>query len=88
MCICKGKLLQYLVEDGVHVEAGHPYAEMEMMKMVQTLHAPAAGIIYLSKRAPGAVIERGALLARLKLDFEDSVREVHSFSRSIFTLVR
>ena len=32
-----GKLLHYLVEDGCHVDANKPYAEIEVMKMVTTL---------------------------------------------------
>ncbi len=68
--------MQYLVADGAHVAAAEPYAELEIMKMVQTLHAPAAGTIFLAKRAPHSAVERGALLGRLQLDHQDSVREV------------
>ncbi|XP_022661132.1 acetyl-CoA carboxylase-like isoform X3 [Varroa destructor] len=62
-----GKLLQFLVEDGSHVLAGQPYAEIEVMKMVMTLTVEETGVVYLIKR-PGAVLEAGAELARLELD--------------------
>ena len=39
-----GKLLQYLVEDGCHVDANKPYAEIEVMKMVTTLSTKEAGM--------------------------------------------
>ncbi|KHJ49247.1 carboxyl transferase domain protein [Trichuris suis] len=38
-----GKLLQYLVDDGAHVFALTPYAEIEVMKMVMTLTTPESG---------------------------------------------
>lgn len=75
--VCKGKLLQFLVADGSHVDAGQAYAEMEIMKMVQTLRVPAAGTIALSsKRAAGSQLERGTELGTLKLDNETDVRKV------------
>ena len=33
-----GKLIKFLVDDGEHVNVGDPYAEIEVMKMVTTLH--------------------------------------------------
>ena len=33
-----GKLMKFLVNDGEHVNAGDAYAEIEVMKMVTTLH--------------------------------------------------
>jgi acetyl/propionyl-CoA carboxylase alpha subunit len=33
-----GKLIKFLVSDGSHVDAGQPYCEMEVMKMITTLH--------------------------------------------------
>ena len=39
-----GKLLQYTVEDGHHVRAGKPYAEIEVMKMVTTLITMESGM--------------------------------------------
>ncbi len=39
-----GKLIQYTVEDGQHIEAGKPYAEIEVMKMVAYLHTRESGM--------------------------------------------
>ena len=38
MASSPGKLIKYLVEDGGHVHSGDPYCEIEVMKMVTTLH--------------------------------------------------
>nr|CAD7427551.1 unnamed protein product [Timema monikensis] len=62
-----GKLVNYLVEDGGHVNAGQPYAEIEVMKMVMTLTANEAGTLFYVKR-PGAVLDAGSLIAHLELD--------------------
>lgn len=62
-----GKLLNYLVEDGGHVEAGQAYAEIEVMKMVMTVAVSEAGCVFYVKR-PGAVLDSGSLLAHLELD--------------------
>ncbi|ODN03712.1 Acetyl-CoA carboxylase 2 [Orchesella cincta] len=62
-----GKLLGYLVEDGGHVYAGQAYAEIEVMKMVMTLTCSESGCLQYCKRA-GAVLDAGALIARLELD--------------------
>lgn len=32
-----GKLVKFLVADGCHVDAGQPYCEIEVMKMITTL---------------------------------------------------
>ncbi|ODM91016.1 Acetyl-CoA carboxylase [Orchesella cincta] len=61
-----GKLLGYLVEDGGHVYAGQAYAEIEVMKMVMTLTCSESGCLQYCKRA-GAVLDAGALIARLSL---------------------
>ena len=39
-----GKLLQYLVEDGCHIDSNKPYAEIEVMKMVTTLTTRLSGM--------------------------------------------
>ena len=39
-----GKLLQYLVDNGCHVNANTPYAEIEVMKMVTTLSTREPGM--------------------------------------------
>nr|CAD7573681.1 unnamed protein product [Timema californicum] len=62
-----GKLVNYLVEDGGHVNAGQPYAEIEVMKMVMTLTANESGTLFYVKR-PGAVLDAGSLIAHLELD--------------------
>ncbi|XP_043967456.1 acetyl-CoA carboxylase isoform X2 [Gambusia affinis] len=70
-----GKLLQYTVEDGDHIFAGEPYAEIEVMKMVMTLTVPQSGCIHFVKR-PGAVLEPGCVTARMELDDPSSVHRV------------
>jgi len=39
-----GKLIQYFVEDGCHVEAGQAYAEIESMKMIHNLVTSESGM--------------------------------------------
>lgn len=39
-----GKLLKYTVDDGEHVNAGQPYAEIEVMKMVANLMTVESGM--------------------------------------------
>ena len=34
-----GKLIKFLVADGSHIDAGQPYCEMEVMKMITALTA-------------------------------------------------
>ncbi len=43
LSISTGKLVRYLVEDGGHIAADAPYAEVEVMKMMMPLLAPASG---------------------------------------------
>lgn len=62
-----GKLINYLVEDGGHIDKGKPFAEIEVMKMVMTLTADEAGNVFYVKR-PGAVLDAGSILATLELD--------------------
>jgi len=72
-CLTTGKLIRYLVEDGSHIQANAPYAEIEVMKMVMEVSTPSAGII--SFEIPeGSVLTPGCLIARLKLDDPASVR--------------
>lgn len=73
-----GKLVRYLVEDGAHVLADAPYAEMEVMKMVMTLLAPAAGHVHFML-PEGSVLSPGQLIARLELDDPDSVCRAELF---------
>ena len=61
------------MEDGSHIQANAPYAEIEVMKMVMEVSTPSAGII--SFEIPeGSVLTPGCLIARLKLDDPASVR--------------
>ncbi|XP_040859615.1 acetyl-CoA carboxylase 2 isoform X2 [Ochotona curzoniae] len=73
-----GKLMQYTIEDGGHVEAGSSYAEMEVMKMIMTLNVQESGRVKYIKR-PGAVLEAGCVVARLELDDPSKVRPAEPF---------
>ncbi|XP_053444554.1 acetyl-CoA carboxylase 2 isoform X1 [Nycticebus coucang] len=73
-----GKLTQYTVEDGGHVEAGSSYAEMEVMKMIMTLNVQESGRVKYVKR-PGAVLEAGCMVARLELDDPSKVHPAEPF---------
>ncbi|XP_058230845.1 acetyl-CoA carboxylase isoform X5 [Hemibagrus wyckioides] len=70
-----GKLLQYILEDGGHVTAGCPYAEIEVMKMVMTLTVQESGCVHFVKR-PGAVLAPGCVLAHIDLDDPSTIRPV------------
>ncbi|XP_051749567.1 acetyl-CoA carboxylase 2 isoform X6 [Ctenopharyngodon idella] len=70
-----GKLLQYVVSDGSHVLASQPYAEIEVMKMVMTLHVQHSGCIHFLKR-PGTVLEPGCVVARMDLDDPSCIHPV------------
>ncbi|VDN33969.1 unnamed protein product [Dibothriocephalus latus] len=62
-----GKLVQFTVSDGGHVFENEVYALIEVMKLVLELRAPASGCIF-HMRCAGAILESGALIARLQLD--------------------
>ncbi|XP_056601991.1 acetyl-CoA carboxylase isoform X2 [Triplophysa dalaica] len=70
-----GKLLQYVVSDGSHVLAGQPYTEIEVMKMVMTLHVKQSGCVHFIKR-PGTVLEPGCVVARMDLDDPSCILQV------------
>ena len=74
-----GKLIKFLIDDGDHVKAGDPYCEMEVMKMVTTLHANEGGIIQFVKR-PGAILENGSVIARMTLDDPTQCAKVAEYS--------
>ena len=80
-----GKLLQFLIEDGGHVQAKQAYAEIEVMKMVMTLTTQESGIIRHVKRA-GAVLEAGCILAKLDLDDPSRVHRAELFTRGFDVL--
>ncbi|KAK0166882.1 hypothetical protein PV327_004353 [Microctonus hyperodae] len=74
-----GKLVNFLVEDGGHVDMGQAYAEIEVMKMVMTVTANEAGSVFYVKR-PGAVLEAGTLIAHLELDDPSLVTKAHEYT--------
>ncbi|XP_027431410.2 acetyl-CoA carboxylase 2 isoform X2 [Zalophus californianus] len=74
-----GKLMQYTVEDGGHVEAGSSYADMEVMKMIMTLNVQESGRVKYIKR-PGAMLEAGCVVARLELDDPSKVHPAKPFT--------
>ncbi|KAJ7400693.1 hypothetical protein BTVI_103117 [Pitangus sulphuratus] len=71
-----GKLLQYVVEDGGHVDKGKVFAEIEVMKIIMTLTVEEAGRVHYIKR-PGALLEAGCVIARLQLDDPTKVKPVY-----------
>jgi acetyl-CoA carboxylase/biotin carboxylase 1 len=67
VAVSPGKLVRYLVANGDHVEQNQAYAELEVMKMVMPVVAPAAGMItFLIPE--GSSMSAGDLMARLELD--------------------
>eukprot|EP00124_Ichthyophonus_hoferi_P006337 Ihof_evm1s1438 gene=Ihof_evmTU1s1438 len=62
-----GKLLRYLVDDGNHVTADQPFAEIEVMKMIMPLLATQNGKIK-HNLSVGAVLQAGDVVATLVLD--------------------
>lgn len=74
-----GKLINFLVEDGGHVDNGQAYAEIEVMKMVMTVTASEAGSVFYVKR-PGAVLEAGTLIAHLELDDPTLVTKAQDYA--------
>ncbi|KAJ5730609.1 Acetyl-CoA carboxylase [Penicillium malachiteum] len=74
-----GKLVKFTVENGEHVRAGQPYAEVEVMKMYMPLIAQEDGIVQLIKQ-PGATLEAGDILGILALDDPTRVKHAHPFT--------
>ena len=74
-----GKLIQYLTEDGQHIQAGEVYAEIEVMKMLMELRSNVSGVFKQLKRN-GAVLEVGAIIARLEVDDSSLVQKVQLFN--------
>ena len=73
-----GKLVQFLIEEGQHVQAGAVYAEIEVMKMLMELKTTVSGKIHHIKRN-GAVLDNGAIIARLEVDDDSLVQKVQLF---------
>lgn len=67
LAISTGKLVRYLVEDGGHIAADAPYAEVEVMKMMMTLLAPASGEVAAERPDPWAQawVQSGELAQRV-----------------------
>lgn len=74
-----GKLVKFTVENGEHVRAGQPYAEVEVMKMYMPLIAQEDGMVQLIKQ-PGATLEAGDILGILALDDPSRVKHAHPFT--------
>ncbi|KAJ5238461.1 Acetyl-CoA carboxylase [Penicillium chermesinum] len=74
-----GKLVKFTVENGEHVRAGQPYAEVEVMKMYMPLIAQEDGIVQLIKQ-PGATLEAGDILGILALDDPSRVKHAQPFT--------
>ncbi|KAH3678328.1 hypothetical protein WICMUC_001561 [Wickerhamomyces mucosus] len=73
-----GKLVKYLVDNGEHINAGQPYAEVEVMKMQMPLIAQENGIVQLVKQ-PGSNVQAGDILAILALDDPSKVKHALPF---------
>ncbi|KAL9108588.1 MAG: hypothetical protein Q9227_006674 [Pyrenula ochraceoflavens] len=73
-----GKLVRFTVDNGEHVKAGQPFAEVEVMKMFMPLIAQEDGIVQLIKQ-PGATLEAGDILGILALDDPSRVKHAQPF---------
>ena len=82
MATNSGKLVGYTVGDGTHVDAGKPFCEIEVMKMIMPLVAPESGHIHF-QLAEGAVLEPGDLIATMVLDDPSKVRESTAYTGSV-----
>ncbi|GAV27655.1 acetyl-CoA carboxylase [Pichia membranifaciens] len=77
-----GKLIKYLVEDGEHIDAGQPFAEVEVMKMCMPLIATENGTVQLLKQ-PGSTVNAGDILAILALDDPSKVKHALPFEKTL-----
>lgn len=77
-----GKLTKFLVENGDHVNAGEPFAEVEVMKMCMPLVAQENGTVQLLKQ-PGSTVKAGDILAILALDDPSKVKHAMSFEGTL-----
>ncbi|KAH3668226.1 hypothetical protein OGAPHI_001980 [Ogataea philodendri] len=80
-----GKLVKYLVENGGHISAGQPFAEVEVMKMFMPLIAQEDGIVQLLKQ-PGSTLNAGDILAILALDDPSRVKHALPFEGTLSDL--
>lgn len=74
-----GKLVKFTVENGDHVRAGQPFAEVEVMKMYMPLIAQEDGTVQFIKQ-PGATLEAGDILGILTLDDPSRVKHAQPFT--------
>ncbi|KAL2832844.1 acetyl-CoA carboxylase [Aspergillus cavernicola] len=77
-----GKLVKFTVENGEHVRAGQPFAEVEVMKMYMPLIAQEDGMVQLIKQ-PGATLEAGDILGILALDDPSRVKHAQPFTEQL-----
>lgn len=73
-----GKLVKFAVENGGHIKAGQPFAEVEVMKMYMPLVAQEDGTVQFIKQ-PGATLEAGDILGILALDDPSRVQHAQAF---------
>ncbi|QRW03198.1 acetyl-CoA carboxylase [Ceratobasidium sp. AG-Ba] len=73
-----GKLVRFFLDSGDHVNAGEPYAEIEVMKMLMPLIAAEDGTIMFVKQ-PGVSLEPGDILGILTLDDPTRVKHAKPF---------
>lgn len=73
-----GKLVKFTVENGEHIKAGQPFAEVEVMKMYMPLLAQEDGIVQTIKQ-PGSTLEAGDILGILALDDPSRVKQAQPF---------
>lgn len=65
--------------DGAHVEQDQPFAEMEAMKQIMLLSAPAAGRVHF-RVAEACALAAGDVVADLELDHPDAVARGQPFT--------
>ena len=77
-----GKLVRYLVENGEHISAGDPYAEIEVMKMYMPLISKVSGVFTATKLV-SSVLSNGDVVGTLVLDDPSAVKRAIPFSGSL-----
>ena len=80
-----GKLVRYLVKNGSHINAGTPYAEIEVMKMYMPLICPEPGVITF-ELPEGSVLVGGETIARLELDNPSMIKKASLFDQELPSL--
>jgi pyruvate/2-oxoglutarate dehydrogenase complex dihydrolipoamide acyltransferase (E2) component len=71
--------VRHLVADGERVNAGEPFAEIEVMKMLMPLSSPAAGKVNF-KVQEGSAMAAGDLIAQLDLDDPTAVERATPYA--------